>query len=368
MSVLPEDRPLRILLTGEGRSPIHEEAWQRGLEAAGCVVERFDWLPRFRSRSRLWAYALRAQEHFSVGPTILALNSDLVCRVVLSQPDVLILYRPTHVLSSALRLIRQKSPSTLIVSYNNDDPFSPKAPAYRWHHYLECLPIVDIALAYREKNLPELKAAGARRVELLRSYFVPYLDAPVALTAEDHQRYDSDVVFVGHYESDGRADALAAVAERFPGFRLYGPDWDRAPDHLALRRFRPILPLPHTEYVKAIQCAKVALVFFSSLNNDSYTRRVFEIPAIGTFMLSQRTGEMEQLFRPGLEAEYFKSTDELLAKTSRYLDDDGERGRIAAAAAQRVREAGHDVFSRMQELTALLGKLCRELPQHQSAD
>jgi len=68
------------------------------------------------------------------------------------------------------------------------------------------------------------------------------------------------------------------------------------------------------------------------LNNDSYTRRVFEIPAIGTFMLSQRTADMEGLFRPGIETAYFASPDELLNQARRYLADDQGRGKIAAAA------------------------------------
>jgi len=83
------------------------------------------------------------------------------------------------------------------------------------------------------------------------------------MTASDRQRYEADVTFVGHYEPDGRIDYLAAAAEAFPGFRLFGPDWDRASAHPRLQRLQPIQPLPLPEYVKAIQCAKIALVFFS---------------------------------------------------------------------------------------------------------
>jgi spore maturation protein CgeB len=354
MSNPPDNAALRILIAGEGRSPIHEGAWQRGLEAAGCAVERFDWMPRFRSLSRLRSLYLRVQNHLLLGPTILALNADLVARVLASSPDVLLLYRPTHILPSSLRLIREKTPATLVVSYNNDDPFSAKAPAHLWRHYLAGVPLTDIVLAYREKNLAELRAAGARRVHLMRSYYLPDVHRPVELTESDRRRYEADVTFVGHYERDGRIDFLAAVAEAFPRFRLFGPDWERAPDHPALRRLRPTQALPHAEYVKAIQCAKIALVFFSGLNNDTYTRRVFEIPAIGTFMLSQRTVDMENLFRPGIEAAYFASPDELVTQARRYLADDKEREKISAAGIARVRESGHDVFSRMRELSSLL--------------
>ena len=354
MSSTPSAVPLRILLVGEGRSPIHEAAWQRGLEAAGCVARRFNWLSRFHSNSPLRSILLRAQNQLLAGPALQALNDDLVAQVLAKLPDVVILYRPTHIFATTLRIIRSKAPSTLLVSYNNDDPFSQKAPRHLWRHYLDGVPLVDAALAYRPKNLAELRAAGARRAYLLRSYYLPYIHRPVELTESDRQRYQADVSFVGHYEPDGRMDYLAAAAAAFPSFRLFGPDWDRAPSHPGLRRLRPIQPLSLCEYVKAIQCAKIALVFFSGLNSDSYTRRVFEIPAIGTFMLSQRTAEMEGLFRPGIEAAYFASPEELLNQARRYLADDQGRGKIAALGAAWVREAGHDIFSRMRELTALI--------------
>jgi spore maturation protein CgeB len=345
---------MRILLVGEGRSPIHEEAWQRGLEAAGCVVRRFDWLSRFQSASPLHSFLLKAQNQLLVGPAISSLNTELVARVLSDRPDVLLLYRPTHVLSSTLRAIRARTPSMLVVSYNNDDPFSPLASPHLWRHYLKGLPSVDVAIAYREKNLGELTAAGAPRVHLLRSYYLPHVHHPVDLDESAEKEFGADVSFVGHYEPDGRLPYLAAVAEAFPRFRLFGPDWDRAPDHPALRRVLPIRSLSLADYVKAIQCSKISLVFFSGLNNDSYTRRVFEIPAVGTFMLCQRTADMEGLFAPGIDADYFSSPTELLDKVRYYLDHSDVRDRIAAAGAARVRRDGHDVFSRMRRLVDLL--------------
>ena len=213
---------------------------------------------------------------------------------------------------------------------------------------------MDVALAYREKNLGELAAAGASQVHLLRSYYLPYVHHPVELAETDNEEFGGDVSFVGHYEPDGRLSYLAAAAEAVPRFRLFGPDWDRAPDHPALRRLRPVRSLPLADYVKAIQCSKISLAFLSGLNNDSYTRRVFEIPAVGTFMLCQRTADMEGLFAPGIDADYFSSPKELVDKIRYYLDHSDARKRIAAAGAGRVRRDGHDVFSRMRELVVLL--------------
>ena len=242
MSNTPEATSLRILLVGEGRSPIHEAAWQSGLKAAGCRVSRFDWIGRFRSASTTGSALLRAQNKLLAGPALQSLNDDLVTQVLADPPDVLLLYRPTHIFVETLRVIRSKAPSTLLVSYNNDDPFSQHVPRHLWRHYLEGVPVVDVALAYREKNLADLRAAGARRTHLVRSHYLPDVHRPVELTDADRQHYQADVTFVGHFEPDGRVDYLAAAAEAFPGFRLFGPDWDRAPAQPWLQRFRPIRP------------------------------------------------------------------------------------------------------------------------------
>jgi spore maturation protein CgeB len=67
-------------------------------------------------------------------------------------------------------------------------------------------------------------------------------------------------------------------------------------------------------------------------------------------MLSERTADLESMFRPGVEADYFDDPASLLAQLRRYLDDDALRTRVAAAGRARVVADGHDVASRMRDL------------------
>src|SRR5206468_7155798 len=129
-------------------------------------------------------------------------------------------------------------------------------------------PVYDIALAYRQHNLDDLRAAGARRVGLLRSWFDPERNHPIDLTAGEKKEFETDVVFVGHYEPDGRLEALEAVVRAGFRLRLFGPgyDWDPviARSH-HLRDLRPVRLVWGEDYNRALCGAKIALCFFSRL-------------------------------------------------------------------------------------------------------
>jgi spore maturation protein CgeB len=100
------------------------------------------------------------------------------------------------------------------------------------------------------------------------------------------------------------------------------------------------------DYVAALQAAKVALVFLSTRNRDTYTRRCFEIPAIGTAMLAPRTTDLETLFTDGEDVVLFDDVPHLVARAKWLVLDDGARSRIAVGGRARVERDGHDVDAR----------------------
>jgi spore maturation protein CgeB len=111
------------------------------------------------------------------------------------------------------------------------------------------------------------------------------------------------------------------------------------------------------DYNKALCGARVALCFLSRLNRDTYTRRSFEIPASGTLMLAQYTEDLAGMFKPGEDADFFRSPEELVQKLQRYLGDDALRRRVALAGQRRVATDGHDVVSRMRQLAQWIAEL-----------
>jgi hypothetical protein len=357
---------VKILVAGDWHSELHEAAAAQGLAALGHDVVRFAWHAYFKGGvSPLGVAWRKAQNKYLLGPLVTRLNADLLARVRQERPDVLFVYRGTHVLPATLRAIRDASPDTRLVGYNNDDPFSPHYPRWLWRHFVAGIREYDLVLAYRQQNVADFQAAGARRVELLRSWYMTERNHPVALSEAEREAYGADVVFVGHYEDDGRAEMLEEVVRQGWKLRLWGHGYSwgpviaRSPE---LRRQGPLSLVWGDEYNKALCGAKVALCFLSKLNRDTYTRRCFEIPATGTLLLSERTEDLEQLFRPGVEADFFSSKDEMIAKLRLYLGDDERRRRVAAAGLKRVHDDGHDVVSRMRELlgwvTLLPGATC----------
>jgi hypothetical protein len=352
---------LRILIAGDWHSDVHEEPMFRALAAIGHEPLKFAWHQYFRgARGRLGALALRAQNKYLAGPAVDRLNRDLVARAIAERPDAVFVYRGSHIYPETLRKTRAALPGTVLVGYNNDDPFSPRYPRWAWRHFLGGLRDYDLALAYRQHNLADFSAAGARRVELLRSWFVPERNFPTELNGEARALYGCDVVFVGHYEDDGRLQLLEEIVRRGWSLKLFGPpkEWNQVLPHSAeLAGLAPVRFVAGADYNDALNGGKLALCFFSKLNRDTYTRRVFEIPATRTVMLSEYTDDAARLFAPDREAVFFRDRTEMLAAIHRLLGDDAAREAIAEAGLRRVWADGHDIASRMRLLVGWIEQI-----------
>lgn len=356
---------MKILLAGDWHSELHEEAVYYALIQLGHEVRCFRWYQYFepqRSIKKLYSPILKAQNKYRRGPRVSRLNADLVSLVVELRPNLVFIYRGTHIFSETLSKIRTKLPDIKLVGYNNDDPFSPSYPKWMWRHFLSGLENYDIVFAYRLLNLTELKAAGAKQVSLLRSWFMPQRNFPQVLSRDDIDQYECDVVFVGHYEADGRLEYLEEVVRQGWRLRIFGPgyEWDpvlaRSP---ILSAIAPVRLVWGKEYNKALCGAKLALCFFSRLNRDTYTRRCFEIPASGSLLLSEYSEDLASLFAEDEEAVYFKNLDEFAMKISSLLNDEERREQIARAGLNRVWLDGHDVISRMRYALDCVSKLPR---------
>ncbi|MFQ5507760.1 MAG: glycosyltransferase [Leptospirillia bacterium] len=348
-----------ILLAGDWHSTVHEEPVHHAFTKLGHQVHPFSWYGYFHSgnapspRGTLGRLVGKAQNRLMAGPAFSRLNRDFIAQIGRIRPDLSFIYRGTHITRQTLEAARHASPKTVLIGYNNDNPFATGHPALYWRHFLRALPAYDMVLAYRERNLRDFMRAGARDTRLLRSWFIPDQHRPVPLTDTDRARFACDVVFVGHYEPDGRLEMLEQVVEAGFHLKLFGPgyEWDevlaRSP---RLRHLAPVELVWKDDYAKALCGAKVALCFLSKLNHDSYTRRCFEIPACGTLMLSEQTDDLAGMFRQGEEADFFQNGPELVQKLRHYVYDDALRNQVADAGRKRVVRDRHDVISRMEDV------------------
>src|SRR3989442_8665167 len=125
-------------------------------------------------------FVTKFQNKFLIGPFITRINRYLIKAVDHIQPDLIFVYRGTHITRSALQTIKRHHPATILIGYNNDDPFSDSCSYWLWRHFLAAIPEYDLVLAYRHSNVTDFVRAGAKRVHVLRSWFMPERNHPVS--------------------------------------------------------------------------------------------------------------------------------------------------------------------------------------------
>jgi spore maturation protein CgeB len=351
---------LKILIAGDWHSELHEEAVFNAFRAIGHEVSKFAWHEYFKAGNGVDRFIKKFQNRFITGPIVRRINRDLIAAVAGFTPDMVFVYRGTHIVADTLKRIKQQHPGVTLVGYNNDDPFAKGHYYSLWRHFLKAVPSYDLMLAYRHHNLDDFLRIGAKRVGLLRSWYFPERNHPVKLSDEDKINYECDVVFIGHYEPDDRKQYLEEVVRRGFKLRVFGPgyEWDsKLRNSSELLHLVPVRLVWGEEYNKALCGAKVALCFLSKLNRDTYTRRCFEIPATGTLMLSERTDDLTGLYKEGKEADFFRSKEELIEKLTLYLGDEQLRQAVAFNGYRRVVRDGHDVVSRMKQILEHVEKI-----------
>jgi len=331
---------MRILLAGYYRHFWHEEAWARALRELGHTVIEFRMAPYIRS------FLDRVQNRFVFGPLLWRVNKEFLQLAEESNPDVVVCYRALLLYPETLEQLRCQT-TAILVCYQCDNIFGPLRRKAYWRHFRRAIPLYDIHFVFRHSDISNYQRMGAKRVVLLRHHYLPWLHRRLPL--KEVEGWESDIGFFGHCEPDVRLEQMDTLMRRVPArYRLHGTPWNKYAKGRAWEGM-DTHEIQGEEYVKAINGAKIALVFLSSLNEDTYTTRCFEIPACGTFMLSQRTDDLLTLYEENKEAVFFSSTEELVDKARYYLAHDSERERIAEAGWRRCTTSGYDIYSRMKE-------------------
>lgn len=354
---------MKVMVVGNGMWPWYEPACADALSRLGCDVVQFStfdyfykWIPGEPSPESK-SLSSRLQNRLMAGPILKQINRDMFEAAKQFGPDVVFLYNSPHIFPETIEMLRASSSGVRIVQYANDNPFSRTARSSLWRHFIGSVAKCDINLVFRSANIADFRRAGARNVHLLRAYYIRDQDYRVKLTPND-RRFDSDIVFAGHFEEDGRLALVSRILAEGIRLNVFGGGWSVIQNAVAvdspIRAQFPIKPVVGDDYRKAISGAKIALCFLSKLNVDTYTRRNFQIPAMGTFMLSEHSDDLATMFKEGEEAEYFRDSDELIDKVRFYLKNDEARNRIARGGQNRLLKDGHEVGDRMKQLLQIL--------------
>jgi spore maturation protein CgeB len=350
---------MKILIVSDWMGLMHAQAYYDSFSELGHEVYKFSWKEYFCSHTSDLSVLNnslfnRVQNKFIIGPKIYKINNDLMSLCNSIKPDLIFIYRGTHIFPRTIRSIKNNL-TCKVFGFHNDDPFSKFLPKYMWRYFWQSLKEYDHIFAYRPKNIQDYNDHGFDNVSILRSSYIKKYNYQNLNCSYENSH---DVVFIGHFEDDGRDALLKKILESGVNLKIFGPEWHKSKLYkYFVSRVGEIRPLLH-DYNTTLSCSKIALVFLSKINNDSYTRRCFEIPATKTMMISEYSDDMAtNLFIEGESAEYFRSDKELINKIKFYLLHKQERDLMADNAWSALLKGRHEIHNRAEEIITIFNSI-----------
>jgi spore maturation protein CgeB len=174
------------------------------------------------------------------------------------------------------------------------------------------------------------------------SAFRPLIDVPK----------DLDFCFVGSW-STKRQRFIDAALDVSGNSAVYGPKWFRKT--FKDRRFRRAVKgryIGGEALVRLYNRSRIVINVTewganAGASRSGMTMRLFEVPATGSFLLTDDSAETSLAVTPGRHVETFSDIEDFKSKLRFYLDNAEARGRIAAQGLQHVR-ANH-TYDRMAD-------------------
>ena len=227
-----------------------------------------------------------------------------------------------------------------------DDPFN---PVHRSESWLRALAEYTVVVSTKRQVIRDLVAAGCRRVQYARFGYHPPIHRPVDPQAMGFVR--CDIGFAGNADAD-RIPIIGSLAEGSPelSFQLYGHGWSA---HRALRAIAQP-QVVGLNYSAAMRAATVCPCLVRRANRDGHVMRSIELPAIGAFMLAERTDEHQEMFDEGIHCDYWSSVQELVDKTRWYASNPRRAAHIAHTGHARVIAAPNTYADRALEVVQML--------------
>ncbi len=353
---------MRILTVSHNWQGANDYSFVRAFRRAGhsvLVVSDQDFIPNgLRSR------ALRLARRIILPFLVDDYQTALIDAATRFKPELLFIYKGTYVKAETIAQIKRLGATA--VNVYPDIGFSSQSPYLEsaMRQYDAVFTTKSFRIPYMEENL------GVQNVAFMPHAFDPEVHYSVPLEPDEWSQYASDVAFIGTW-SPKKGALVEHLRASLPdiNLRVWGNQWERASRVLSgALQGGSLLGI---EYAKGIRAAKIVLAALvespsDSTEGDQTTSRTFEIPAIGSFMLHERTEEANGFFEEGRECEMYGDKDELVAKIRYYLDNEQERKLIADAGCVRAHQSGYDYDSRIATVLGAVKKLRsagREIPQ-----
>lgn len=333
---------IKILFVGDSSYEIYVKAlYNAALKMKGVNPILFDF-GCLNIIEAMKSIVTKIEYRYRIGCHVKKLNRSLIKICKDETLDIVFLYSCPFIYAETVEKIRRLGIYTAI--YHNDNPFSYQYNKMFWKIYRDTISKADISYAYRKGDIPDYYKFGAKRVELLRSYYINERNYYIA-----DNKIDMDipnVVFMGHYENDGRLDYIEDLLNNNISIGVS----DLWKVYISKRRNLIFLSSEHNKYNEILNKAKIAVVFLSTRNKDTYTRRCFEIPVVRTMMIAPYNADLAELFNEEKEVVFYRNKKEFVDKIKYFLEHEKERKNIADAGYRRVLKDGQEVYNRLEKI------------------
>lgn len=312
------------------------------LNSIGCIVDSIDTELYFHwnSSNKIRNYLFnKGFDTFLSGTK--ELENAVRTQLLKNEYNIIWIDKGIFFSKSFLKRIKESYPSIKIIGYSPDDMGQRHNQSAQ---FLSSITEYDLFITTKSYNVPEIKAMGCKEVYFINNAFEDTFHYPRVLDKTEFEYYHADVGFIGAYEKE-RGESIYYLANNFVPVRVFCNRWPLVHPNIK------VLPAIFNEnYCKAISATKINLAFLRKINRDQQTTRSIEIPACGGFMLAERTEEHLQLFKEGVEADFFNSNEEMLDKCRYYLKHDDERQKIAKRGLAKCHEAGYSNKDRLKKV------------------
>lgn len=175
-----------------------------------------------------------------------------------------------------------------------------------------------------------------------------------------------DVTFVGQAHGN-RPMIIRALQKQGIPVKVMGTGWNVTRWHHYARRLRLLSGQRYEAIVNSTRISQQDMIAMfqtsrinlnlsgsSQVSENQIKGRSFEIPACGGFQLSGPANRLDEYLVPDREVVVYESVGDLAEKIRWYLDNERERGVIAAAGYERVLR-DHTYERRFKELFRAMG-------------
>lgn len=244
-----------------------------GFEKLGITVVRFDYDRYFHLtlHNRLLNKFKKLPHYLHTG----SVNKLLIDEAERCHPSFILLLKPVLIHPETVEVLRTQCP--MYCWYADYLEFQKNSSDY----FSDSIRLYDICFSTNVRGVDAFTRAGARKSQWLMISADSSCHYPLSVSAKDHACYGADIVFVGTYAPEKRADYLERLCQEGYNIKVYGNNWNRISRKSALRTMGAIQfkSVACEDMSKVFNASKINLGFIREHNFEVLACRTFEIPA-----------------------------------------------------------------------------------------